>query len=189
MSKEKSDKARPVGEVLRGIFPNGVKVVSDDLADEFERTSAKSKAPATPLHENGFSAIPRPLDDLALEFGKHPEGHRLSRNFSLVLLDLARFTDIKHNDVIITDRTIAERRGVGQAAVKATVKLLRDHKMLRKTQPSPERFVSLQGIPGGFNASRRYLKWSPQSRWKLPTSFEQVKEMVDKWNRYVGKGD
>lgn len=143
----------------------------------------------TPLTENGFTAIPRALDDLAVQLSRRRDGRTLARTLMVVVMDLTRYTDNVHGDVIVTNRGIVERRGVSLSSVKATIKLLLELHVLRKTEPADERLFQLQQVPGGFTRRRRYLVWNTQAMWRLPDSDEGLEVAITLWNDFVCKAD
>jgi hypothetical protein len=143
----------------------------------------------TPLTENGFTPIPRALDDLALRLARRPDGRTLARTLMAVLMDLARYTDNEHGDVIVTNNGIVARRGVSLSSVKATIKLLLELHVLQKTEPSGERLFQLQQVPGGFRRNRRYLVWNPQAKWRLSDSEEGIATVIALWNDYSCKAN
>lgn len=132
-------------------------------------TQAKS-----PLRETSFTTYPRPLDDLAIALSKHRASRSLSRSLTLVALDLAKYTDNAYHDAVVTNKSIAARRAIGEEQVKAVIELLVRLKILRKEDPNPERLRQLKGIPGGFSGNRRRLVWNPQAMWLLPTDDDDL---------------
>jgi hypothetical protein len=155
--------------------------------DQIRRES--SRRAKNSLLENGFTPIPRVIDNMAIELAKLPTGRHVARVLLLVIMDLARFTDTRHGDVVVTNHGIAERRGIGLPAVKATIRLLRESKVLRKTEPRLDRYRELKEMPGGFDRNRRYLVWNPQTEWQIPETTEGLSALVMIWNHYVGKGN
>ncbi len=111
----------------------------------------------------------------------------LARAPDLVTLDLVRFTDTKHGDVIVTNHGISRRRGIGLPSVKATVKLLQQLHVLRKEAPTPERVAELAQIPGGFDGNRRYLVWNPRSQWRIPKTLNEIQQVAERYHAYLGR--
>lgn len=143
----------------------------------------------TLLTEGGFTPIPRALDDLVVRFAARSDGRTLSRTLTSVLMDLARYTDNVHGDVVVTNKGIAERRVVSLTFVKATIKLLLELHVLQKTEPPGERLFQLYQIPGGFSGKRRYLVWNPQSKWRLANSDEGLTALITLWTHFACKTD
>ena len=131
--------------------------------------------------------MPRVIDDLVIKLAKNAFGRALARSMSLVVMDLARFTDTRNGDVVVTNCGISERRGIGGPAVKATIKLLLERQVVRKVEPAYERRTELQRLPGGFHRNRRYLIWNHQERWQLPRDQEELVAMITQWNEYLGR--
>lgn len=161
----------------------------ESLRKNDSHRSRDSRPAKIPLIENGFTPIPRAFDDLAIALGRLPEGRQMARVLPLVFMDLARFTDTRHGDVVVTNDGIAERRGVGLPAVKSTIKLLIERCVVRKTEPALGRFAELKRLPGGFSRNRRYLVWNPQSKWRLPQTSAGLAALVAVWTQYLGKAD
>ncbi len=138
-----------------------------------------------PLLEDGFTPIPVVIDDLARTMGESSLGRGLARALPLVVMDLARFTDTEHMDVVATNEGIRRRRGIGLPAVKATINLLLHMKVLRKEKPSPPRLAELRDrVPGGFGGNRRYLVWNPRSKWEIPRDEREVRAIARQWHLY-----
>ena len=175
--------------VLEKVLQKAASAAEAHVAAETHRTTGKAGRKGIPLTENGFTAIPRALDDFAIRLAKRPDGRTLSRTLSAVLMDLARYTDNVHGDVIVTNKGIAERRSVSLTAVKATIKLLLQLKVLQKTEPPFDRLLELQQVRGGFRRNRRYLVWNPQSMWRLSDSDDGITTVITLWNDFACKAD
>jgi hypothetical protein len=141
-----------------------------------------------PLLSSGFTAVPRKLDDLAIRLAGNGRTRSIAQVFSLVVLDIARYTDGQHLDVIISNGGLRSRRAVGGASVKAVIHLLVEWGVLDRRRPSAERLAELNGRMPWFGGQRRYLVWNKQEKWNLPETDGQLAAVAEFWKRYTGKG-
>ena len=178
-----------IGAVLQKMLREAPASAEPPEVPEAHRAAMASRRRTIPLTENGFTPIPRALDDLVVRLARRRDGRTLARTLMAVLMDLARYTDNVHGDVIVTNNGIMERRGVSLSSVKATIKLLLELHVLQKTEPAGERLFQLRQVPGGFSGKRRYLVWNPQSKWRLSDSDESTTTVIALWNDYSSKAN
>jgi hypothetical protein len=188
---DRSRRGQPVhiGAVLDKMLRETPEAFEPAEGPQSHRAVGPSRRKTIPLTENGFTAIPRALDDFAIRLAKRHDGRALSRTLTSVLMDLTRYTDNVHGDVIVTNKGIAERRVVSLTFVKATIKLLLELHVLQKTEPAGERLFQLREVPGGFSGKRRYLVWNPQAKWRLPDSDEGLTTVITLWSDFACKSD
>ncbi len=148
--------------------------------------SANRSGEPSPLRSTGFTAFPRVLDDFILRLSKHEPTRSIARVLWPVVMDLAKYTDNTHHDVVVANKGIAERRVVGEPNVKAAIRLLIKLRVVRREDASFERFQELQRNMVRFTSRMRYLVWNPQSEWKLPETVEAYDQIAALW-KYVGK--
>ena len=111
----------------------------------------------------------------------------MAQVFSLVVLDLARHTDNKHLDVVVSNGGVCRRRAVGGPGARAVIRLLVEWGVLEKGRPSVTRLAELNERIRGFGGQRRYLVWSSQAKWNLPGTPEDFAAVAEFWKRYTGK--
>ena len=184
---------KSLGEVINGVTerlpepsPEARREGRSSEGARSSRVSLRSDN-ANPLTSGGFAPIPRVLDEFILGLSRCESTRAIARVLWLVVLDLARYTDNQHHDVVVTNQGIADRRGVGLPNVKAAIWLLKKLRIVRSESPSFERFQDLKRNMARFTSQRRRLVWNSQERWILPGTPEELDQIAMLWNDYVGK--
>jgi hypothetical protein len=184
---------KSVGEVLpealKDLGLSDVGVSTTEAEPPAEAPTTTEQATETQSQKVGqFASVPYAIINLASDLATSGKARTFAKALKLVILDLVKYTDWNHDDVIITNPGISRRNGIGQAGVKACITMLLKWRVLKKSYPSKSRLAELKrNAPGGFGRGRRYLKWNPHVEWRVPTCENAVADVTKVWERCRGK--